>query len=227
MIETLMECFIKKIWYGSLDDSVHRQFIRFGKGKYEGRAVLNLQKSVKIKLRGSFEWTNDFVKIICELDKNAKFSGVVFSKEELSEFGKGKKKQETREYEVSDLSSQEIEKIKDKVYVMLLDATAREMILKIKKRLPKPGKSGEAKIDDKFCQLEADLKYWNEIKEAFMLPECKKARISHIYIIEEIILPKGETKPEKIREMAKRKGKIIRKIESDKQSKQEEKSFEV
>ena len=41
-------------------------------------------------------------------------------------------------------------------------------------------------IDDKFCQLEADLKFWPQIKEAFMLPECKKAKISHTFLIEEI-----------------------------------------
>ena len=37
----------------------------------------------------------------------------------------------------------------------------------MKKNLPKPGKSGEGKIDDKFCQLEAGFECWNRIKEMF------------------------------------------------------------
>ena len=49
-----MECFIKKIFLGKADEEAHRQFVRFGKGTYGGRAVLVLQKNDKIKLRGSF-----------------------------------------------------------------------------------------------------------------------------------------------------------------------------
>jgi hypothetical protein len=97
----------------------------------------------------------------------------------------------------------------------------------MKKKLPKPGKSGDAKIDDKFCVLEADLKYWPQIREAFMLPECRKCKISHTFVIEEIILPKGEQDFAKMRELAKRKGRIIRKMEADGQQNSEEKNFEA
>jgi len=71
------------------------------------------------------------------------------------------------------------------------------------------------------------LKFWSQIKEAFMLPECKKAKISHTFLIEEIILPQGEKDFSKIREMTKRKGKIIRKMEIDGKESQEEKGFEA
>ena len=115
--------------------------------------------------------------------------------------------------------------IRDRVYTMLLDVESEDIKLKIKKKLPKPGKSSEKKVDDKFCVLEADLRYWPQIKEAFMLPECKKCKINHTFIIEQIILPEGEKDFAKIREMAKRKGKIIRKLEVDKQESKEEKEF--
>jgi len=110
---------------------------------------------------------------------------------------------------------------------MMLDAEGQGISLKMKKKLPKPGKSGEAKIDDKFCILEADLKYWLKIKDFFMLPDCKKAKISHTYIIEEIVMPKGEKDFAKIREMAKRKGKLIRKEEVDGREDKKELEFEA
>ena len=220
-----MECFIKKIFDGNGEQS-HNQFVRFGKGKFENRAVLNLQKTNKIKLRGSFEWANDFVEITSELT-NIKFSGIILSKEQLN-LGNEKKKSGVYSYEVSDINSDKIKEIRNKIYTMLLDGggEGEGVTLKIKKKLPKPGK-GEGKVDDKFCQLEADLIYWDKIKEAFMLPECKKCRISHTFEITDIILPKDEKDFEKIRALAKRKGRIIRNLEADKKESKEEKEFSV
>lgn len=240
---------MKKIWQGikgeegAEDKQVHDQFVRFGKGVYENRAVLRMQRSTKIKLKGSFEWVNDFVVLVSELNENVRFSGVILNKEEiaeLSEFPK-KKKSGLVQYDVQDMESRQVREIEEKVYAMLLDVETADntLSLKIKKKLPKPGKSSGGKVDDKFCQLEAELRHWPIIKEAFMLPECKKAKVSHIYNIGEIILPEmggeGEEREEKtqekdfakIREMAKRKGRIIRKMEVDKQERREEKEFEV
>ncbi len=216
-----MDCFIKKVWQDR-GEEVHNYFVRFSRGQFENRAILKLQKTTKIKLKGSFEWTNDFVNLASELT-DTKFSGIILSKEKL-ELENEKKKKGVFQYDVS-LSSEKIREIRDKVYNMLLDCEGEGIVLKIKKKLPKPGKSGEKKIDDKFCQLEADLRYWPQIKEAFMLPECKKCKISHTFIIDNLILPEGEKDFERIRELAKRKGKILRKLEVDKQERQEEKDF--
>jgi len=98
--------------------------------------------------------------------------------------------------------------------------------LKIKKALPKPGKN-EEKIDDKFCSLDLDEKYWEKVKEAFFwdVPNCKKALIEHELQIREILFPAGEKDPVKIRELAKRKGTIVRKMQVD--GKDLEKKYEV
>ena len=220
-----MECFIKKIWYGKSDEQAHRQFVRFGKGTFPGRAALNLQRGEKIKLRGSFEYATDFVNLVSELE-DAKFSGIILSKEELPRLTP-KKKSAVLTYEVSGIDSIKIKEIAGKVYTMLLDAEGPGVSLKMKKKLPKPGKSREAKIDDKFCILEADAKYWLQIKDFFLLPECRKCKIHHTFIISEIVIPKGEKDFAKIREMAKRKGKILRKSEVDGQENQEEIEFEA
>jgi len=220
-----MECFIKKILEGRTDEQAHSQFVRFGKGRYAGRAALSLVKNEKIKLSGSYEYANDFVLLIAELG-DAKFSGIILSKEKLNLQGKVKAGINECGF---DGDSSKVKEIKDKAYFMLLDAEGLGIGLKMKKKLPKLGKSGALKIDDKFCQLEADLRYWSKIKEAFLwdLQECKKAKISHEYIIDEIILPKGEKDFEKIRLLARRKGKLIRKLTIDGQEKISEKEVEV
>jgi hypothetical protein len=215
---------MKKIWEGK-GEEVHDYFIRFSKGRFEGRAALNLQKVSKVKLKGSFEWVNDFVELVSEL-ADIQFSGIILSKEQL-DLDNEKKKTGIYQYTVENIDSEKIKEIKDKTYAMLLDAEGEDIKLKMKKKLPKPGKSSEKKVDDKFCQIEADLKYWPQVKEAFMLPECKKAKIFHTFVIDQIILPEGEKDFVKIREKAKRKGKIIRKSEIDKQEKKEEKEFEA
>lgn len=220
-----MDCFIKKVWQGK-GEEVHQYFVRFSRGRFENRAVLNLQKTTKIKLKGSFEWANDFVKTAAELS-SLKFSGIIFSKEEVEELSEfpSKKKGKIIQYDVSEVDSEKIKAIQERVYCILLDSENEEVKLKMKKKLPKPGKSGESKVDGKFCQLEAELKFWSQIKEAFMLPECKKCKVSHTVIVDEIILPEEEKDFSKIRELAKKKGKIIRKTEADKQETKEEKEF--
>lgn len=205
-----MECFLKKILNGSSDSESHRYFIRFGKGDYKRRFLLSVSRGNKIKLKGSFELANDFVRFVKE-SKDVKFSGRVLTKEKVP--GKdGKKKAGVHVYEIEESSISEFEN----AYYYLLNANDSDIVLKIKKSLPKPGKDAE-KIDDSFCSLELDMKYWPKLRETFLwdLPECKKAVIEHELIINEIVLPAGEKDPVKIRELAKRKGKIVRKITAD------------
>lgn len=209
-----MSCFIKKVFEGKTDEGVHSQFVRFGRGNYAGRAVISLMKTSKVKVKASFEYADDFVNLVSELT-NVKFSGIVLSKNELNL--NGKKKSGIYEYEFSG-SSEDVKKIKDKTYFMLLDGEGDGISLKIKKKLPKPGKAGEGKIDAKFCILEADLKYYSKIKDEFFwdIPDCKRANITHTYEINDLVMPKNEKDFEKIRVLTKRKGKIIRKIVLDK-----------
>lgn len=224
--------FIEKIIKNRVDGGVHSQFTRFGKGRYEGRACLNLHITNKIKISGSFEYANDFVELIAEL--GARFSGIIFSKQDLDEdFVKNgiqaeeSKKKDLFVYIVEDVPSNIIKEIKDKIYYMLLDGEGEGISYKSKKKLPKPGKSGEAKIDDKFCKLEADLKYKARILQWAGLPECKKCKMNYVFEINEIILPKGEKDPEKLRLNSKRKGKIIRRGEMNKKEILQEFEFEA
>lgn len=209
-----MDCFIKKIFLSKIDDQVHRQFVRFGKGNFQNRSLLTLMKTTKIKTRGSFEWANDFVNLCSEL--SCSFTGIILSKEEILGL-EGRKKSGLYEYTVEKLGSERIKEIYIKAYTLLLDAEGPGIVLKMKKKLPKPGKGGNAKMDDKFCQIEADFRHLNKIKEVLFwdVPECKRAIIKHHFLINEIVMPKGEKDFEKIRILSKRNGKLIREKEID------------
>ncbi len=213
-----MESFLKKVLTGKGDADSHRYFLRFGKGDYKRRFLISLNKGAKIKVKTSFEFANDLVKFVNE-NKKVKFSGKVLTKEKAA--GKeGRKKAGVFVYEISESSIEEFEN----AYYYLLDVNDSEIVLKIKKSLPKPGKD-EGKIDDGFCSLLIDVKYWNALKSVFFwdLPEgVKKVSIEHELKINDVILPKGESDPVKVREKALRKGTIVRKmVVDDKETRKE------
>ncbi len=205
-----MKFFMKELLEGNNSEEAHKYFVRFGKGCYKRRFIIGLKKGNKIKINTSFEFANELVNFVRE-NKNIKFSGKILTKEKID--GKeGKKKAGVFVYEISESSLEEFEE----AYFYLLDANDDDIVLKIKKKLPKPGK-GENKIDDKFCTMELDLKYWDNLKKEFFwdAPEGKKISVEHEIAINEIIAPQGVNDPAKIRELARRKGKIVRKITAD------------
>lgn len=218
--------FIKKAFLGKSDESVHGQFIRFGKGEYRKRAIISLWKTEKIKVKGSFEFANDFVLFVAGLE-NVSFNGNILSKEPIEGLS-GKKKEGKYIYEIENIGNSQIKNLSNKVYCFLLNVDGPGIKLRIKGKLPKPGKD-EDKVDEKFCQLELDEKYYNSIKEDFFwdLPDGKKITIEHKFIIKEITIPKGETDYARIREIANRKGRIIRLANVDGKEIRKEAEFEA
>lgn len=230
--------FIKRVFDGEIDERVHQQFIRFGKGEYRKRFIVSLWRTKKIKIKTSFEFANDLVRLCAEFG-DCKASGIVLSKKDISKTMSSnniKGNSETKKaglYYQNNIDNQELTKeqlieLEKDSYFTLLDLEGQGFKLKIKKKLPKPSKS-EDKIDNKFCQLEADEKFYLRIKQDLFwdIPETKKANISHDVFIENIIMPQGETDYTRIREMAKRKGKIIREAVIDGQNIKSEKDFEA
>ena len=230
--------FVKKVVDGKVDENVHRQFTRFGKGEYGGRFLLSLWKTKKIKIKSSFEFANDLVALCLEFG-NCKVSGIVMSKKSLSNILKEKNiegnvvvKKGGLYYETSipnqELNKDQIKALEENSYFTLLDLEGEGFKLNIKKKLPKPGKK-EDKIDGRFCQLEVDEKFYPKIKEDLFwdVSDAKKINIKHKIIVESIVMPEGEKDFSKIREMAKRKGKIIREVEIEEQKTTKEYEFEA
>lgn len=201
---------MKKILDARNDSESHRYFIRFGKGIYNRRFLIAYNKGKSVKIKGSFEWANDFVKFVSGLE-DLIFSGKIMSKEQIPG-QKARKKGGSFLYEVKEIRLAHY----PGAYSYLLDAASSGIKLKIKKSLPKPGKDAE-KVDDGFCVMELDLKYWDLAKKTFFwdAPDAKKCLIDHSLIIESIDIPDNEKDPVKMRENAIRIGRIVRTIEFD------------
>ena len=218
-----MEFFVKEVFEKGSSEKAHRYFLKFGRGNYLRRFLISLNKCNKIKIKASYELANSFVEFVKE-NKDIKFSGKILTRDKIP--GEvGRKKSGGFIYEVSESSLENFEN----PYFYLLDANDSEIVLKIKKKIPKPGKS-ENKIDDKFCSLELDLKYWPKVKETFFwdIPDnVKKVSVEHELQITDVTFPEGVTDPKEIREKSKKKGKIIRKVIIDGKEEIKEKSFEV
>jgi len=207
--------FIKKLFLGQADDSVHAQFVRFGKGIFENKAVYSAAKSGQIKINGTFELANDFVKFAAANSKKMNVKGIIMAREDLG-LGESKEKKGLFYFDVDkEIGSEELLKIGEKAYAMLLDCEAEGISIKMKKKIPRPkAQIGDKlpKIDDKFCVMFLPQGLWSKAKDEFLfgLPEGKKYKLSHSYTISEIILPKGEKDFEKMRLLAKKKGTIKR-----------------
>jgi hypothetical protein len=205
-----MELFLKEVLAGSYSEEGHKYFKRFGRGTFPRRFAYSFQKGTKIKMWASYELANEIVKFVQE-QKDLLFSGKIISKEKIAGVN-GRKKAGTFVYEVKDVSLKEY----PGAYFYLLDAASPEISLRTKKSLPKPGKDAE-KIDDKFCALELDLKYWPVLQQTFFwdVADGKKVTVEHNVIVQQVEFPAGEKDPVKIRDLAKKKGKIIRRLNID------------
>lgn len=227
--------FIKKIFEDNIDEGVHKQFIRFGKGKFNKRAVINIKRNSIIKIKTSFEFANDLVLFISHLAHSFEVKGILLSKNkiEIPEYNR-RKKNNLFVYSIDrKMNSDSLRDLVSKSYYTLFDCISedRSIDLKIKKKLPRPSQKAGVKVNEKFCQLNLDKKYWPDVHKEFLfdLPqEVKKVHIEHDYIIKDIKIPKGIEKDfEKIRLRAKRIGKIIRRINADKKEIIKEKDFEA
>lgn len=217
--------FIKKIFEDTVDELTHKQFTRFGRGDYQKKAVFNVKIGKELIVSSTFELINDFMEFISELSTKIKVDGIVLSKEKSAFFASlGTEKEKSRLYEYTllrELSSYQLKKIATDSYFALLDCEFSGGKVKVKKKLPKPGKGPEAKVNDKFCVLNLDLKFLDKFKKEFLFDVkdvFKKLRVEHIYHIQEIKIPeylKKEKDPEKIRIGALRIGEIERTLDID------------
>lgn len=232
--------FIKKIVNKKLDEAVHMQFQKFSRGEFKDRAVISAKQSGgKFTIFTTAEFGNELVKIVAEKvgSNKTKVTGAVVSTSDLKnelKFKEIKQFQGVKKYMIEDeMTGKDISNLVFKFpkafFGLSFEAEKDETILKIKAKAPKSGKPGKNSEESKkpdFCKLITRDK---ELGESFVFenPNFKSAEISHDFIITELVFPKEEKDFAKIREMAKRKGKIIRKSKIDGVETKKEFDFEA
>jgi hypothetical protein len=229
--------FIKKVFDEKVDEEVHLQFQKFSKGEFRDRALIEAKNSNgKYTIKTSAEFANELVKMMAEKlgDERTKVTGAIVSTSDLTgkiEFKDKKQFQGVKRYIIDrEMSGKEILDLLNEFpkTFFALSFSVGEDKLKIKPKAPKSGKPGkgdkEAKAD--FCSLKTRNK---QIADNFIFenPNFKDARINHTYFIDGMVMPEGEKDFAKIREMSKRKGKIVRKAVIDENVVNSEKEFEA
>lgn len=226
--------FIRQIFEGKADDSLHHKFVRYGKGEYE-RLLFDITKTKKnLKVKSSFDFANDFVKIIAD---NAKDKLEVKGKiivnedfeEELESMGvpvanfKKRGKLYTAEINTT-LTPEKLKEIYEKYgeKFLLLNIKSENFKLTTKSSLPKPG----GKIVDNFCSATLPL----DLIEEFVwdADDFQKLKIRHVLKINEIVIPEElKNNPARARVESKRKGTIERILDIDGKEDKKETEFEI
>lgn len=211
--------FIKEILNGVVSDFSHKMFSRFGKGKFENRALVEIKRGKKFSVKTSFEYVNDLVKLIIDnCSGDVKVSGSIVGKDlskELDLEAEHKKRMGVCKADLKPivLSKEKLQELYDTYgsNYLLLNLDGGNCSLKSKQSLPKPG---QALLDGGFCKASFE----RNLSDVFLWEKrnFKKGIVSHDFVIEGFIVP-DEYKDDsaKARLFAKRKGKIIRTIDVD------------
>ncbi len=230
--------FIKKVFDGEIDEDVHLQFQKFSRGEFRNRAMIKAKKvKENYTLSTTYEFANELVGSIAKKlgDNKTEVKGAVISTLDLGkeiDYQSKKQfmgiKQYILEKEISGNEMIEMIKKYPKVFFALSFDSKKGDVLKIKAKAPKsakPKNKDEAPNPD-FCKLTTNDR---ELASNFVFEKSdfKTAVIAHDFIIDEIITPKNEEDFAKMREMAKRKGKIIRRATIDEKEMVSEKEFEA
>ena len=234
-----MENFLKKIFSKHFDDSVHEELIRYGRGKFENKYLIEAKKQKdKWSIKAGSEFANFLVKkclekvedeidvtgaIICTMDLR---NDLKFNIEKIKQFAGVKQYIINTKIIASNIL--DLMNKYPRAFYALSFSTANNT-LKVKAKAPKSGKPGkkggeEPKAD--FCSLKTSNK--ELVNDLFFdFPNFNEIRIKHTLIIDSVTLPHGVSNPVQIRELAKKKGKIIREIKIDGKEEKKEVEFEV
>lgn len=220
---------IKKIFDGIFDEDVYASFLKFGKGEYKNKFLIEGKKqATNWSIKTGTEDVN-FLSRKCleKIGGKVLVKGVVVSTIDLRneaefEIKKVSNFQGVRKHIVDgEVNSKDIISLMDKYpkAFFALSFKGDGFILKTKPKSPtsgKPGKEkdGGAKAD--FCTLKTnDELFVNEL--FFDVDNFNSVRVNHTIIVNEIVYPENikELTPKEVREQAKRKGVVIRNVNVD------------
>ena len=225
-----MDSFIKKIFSGNTDNLVHFQFIKFGKGNFDNKAMIRAKNiSGKFSIATTYEYAKEIIMALAEKlgDNKTHVTGALTSTLDLDfDYEERKMAMGVRKYMLNrEMTGKQILGLCNKIDKAFfgLSFNVGETELTISSKSPKSAKGSssvkkedaKAKID--FIKIKTtDKDLVNSLIFDDEARNFKKIEIKHDFIIEDIIMPKtNEEDFAKIREMAKRKGKIIRYLDID------------
>ena len=228
---------INKIFSNQIDEEVHNEFVKFSRGVFENRYLIEGKKqSDRWSIKTSSEFANFFVKKGLEkANGKIKITGAIISTLDLSrdidfEIRGNKGYMGIKQLLIdSEIEAKNILNLMNKqpkvFYALSFSLPGYE--LKIKAKAPKSGKPSN-KGDDgpkaDFCSLKTNDK--NVVENLFFdFPDFKEIAIRHTLKINDIEIPKNEKDPVKMRELAKRKGIIERIVKIDEKQEIREKDF--
>lgn len=241
-----MEFFIKKIFEGKTDESVHLQFQKFSRGDFNNKTLLKAKNSNgKFVIDTTSEYAGELVRAMGEKlgNNKAHVTGALISALDLTGFKYEDRKMAmgVRKYIIDrEMTGSEIVELCMKIPKAFfgLSFNAGEDELKIQAKSPKSAKGASsakkenADLKINFCKLKTGDK--NIVNNLIFDSEAsgvwKKIEIKHDFIITDIVIPpelKNEKDFAKVREGAHRKGKIIRELDIDGKKIKKEVEFEA
>ncbi len=232
--------FIKKIYDKNIDEEVHMQFMKFSRGEFKSRALIQARQSKgKYTIVTSQEFANGLVREVAKKlgGQRTLVQGAIVSTSNLTEeidFYEKKQFQGVKKYLIKkeftgDEIIELIEKFPKSFFALSFSTEKDDTVLKIKPKAPKSGKpksKGDQKPKPNFCRL---ITKDEALAKSFIFEkkDWKRAEVEHAFMIKDIVLPDGEEDPAKVRELAKRKGVIIREAMIDEENVRTDIEFEV
>lgn len=230
---------ISSIFSGQISENIHNDFVKFGKGKFENKYLLQGKKQKnQWSIKTGPEFANFLVKKGLEkVTGEIEVSGVIvatFDVQGKAQFPISGVKQFMGVKQAivqTKTSPQKIISLMDEYpkAFFALSFLNSDFQLKIKAKAPKsakPSTGGEKQPQADFCSLKtSDVELVRDL--FFDNPSFNEVSIRHTLEINEIILPEGISDPVQLREKSQRKGKIIRKAVYDGKEKISEANFLV
>lgn len=231
---------MKKIFEGGIDDEVHNFFVKFSRGEFKDKFLIDAKKQAnKWAVKAGAEYVNSLVLTCLQTLGEGKISvkGIIVSTLDLrseikfpivktGNFQGIRKNQISTEIEPSVLIAL-MEKF-PKVF-FALSFKGNDFDLKIKAKAPKSGKPGKGDEDAKadFCVIKTGEKKILDDLFFDVGLNWKEISINHTLKINDIVYPENmdNLKPAEIREQSKRKGVIVRRLITDGKEETKETDF--
>jgi len=238
--------FIKKIFSEKVDDAVHLQFQKFGKGEFKNKAIISARNSKeKFTISTGPEFANEIVRMLAEKleDNETKVTGAIITTIDLTgqlDFKTKKQFQGVKNYGIEGIFSGKkiiefLNRFPRAFFALSFEVQGKGLSVKIKPKSPrstKPKTKEDAPKAD-FCKITSKNQgispedNWLLNDFIFETASFKQAEVKHEFIITDLIIQKDEKDYLKIREEAIRKGKIIRTAIIDGKEIKTEKEFKV